>query len=322
MTESVAAPNRYWSQLPNSLLSTLRSKGDGLTSAEARQRLEQFGPNVLEAKAKITPLGLFLNQFKSPIILILLFATGLSAVLKDWIDALIILAIVLGSALLSFIQEYNANTAAEKLRDQVTVKASVLRDGEAQAIPAEEVVPGDVVLLSAGSLVPADGVVLEARDFFVNQAVLTGETFPVEKNPDPVAPQAGLTERTNCVFMGTNVRSGSARALIVQAGAGLAALLHRVGGGPNAAIAARHYQHQPVQGLPGHGCWGCHRTPSGLYRKFRQHGRALYRQDRHPDRGYRPARWRVGCQWTGVGRRLSLRLPQCTFPDRAGQSVR
>ncbi|MBC8249305.1 MAG: magnesium-translocating P-type ATPase [Anaerolineales bacterium] len=211
-------PSQYWSESPDSLLAALYSTAEGLSTDDARQRLEQFGPNVLKVKEKTTALGLFLNQFKSPIILILLFATGVSAVTKEWVDALIILTIVLGSAVLSFWQEYSANTAAEKLRAQVMIKATVLRDGQPQTIPAEEVVPGDVVLLSAGSLIPADGVLLEARDFYVNQAVLTGETFPVEKKPGPVAVQASLAQRINCVFMGTNVRSGSARALIVQTG--------------------------------------------------------------------------------------------------------
>ncbi|MGA9351683.1 MAG: HAD-IC family P-type ATPase [Anaerolineae bacterium] len=183
MTENITKPDQYWSQSLESLLAALHSTLDGLRTDDARQRLEQFGPNVLKAREKATALGLFFNQFKGPIILILLFATGVSAVLKDWVDALIILAIVLGSAVLSFVQEYSANTAAEKLRARVTIKTTVLRDGQTQSIPAEEVVPGDVVLLSAGSLVPADGVVLEARDFFVNQAMLTGETFPVEKPP-------------------------------------------------------------------------------------------------------------------------------------------
>jgi len=222
MTEQIANIGQYWGQPLDDLLESLQSTPNGLSAAEARRRLEQVGPNLLETREKATGLGLFLNQFKSPIILILLFATGVSAALQDWVDALIILAIVLGSALLSFVQEYNANNAAAKLRAQVTIKATVLRDGEAQAVSAEEVVPGDVVLLSAGSLVPADGIVLQARDFFVSQAVLTGETFPVEKQPGPVAIQAGLGERTNCVFMGTNVRSGSARALIVQTGAATA----------------------------------------------------------------------------------------------------
>ncbi len=208
----------YWSQPLEDLFAGLQSTEEGLTTPHAQQRLTESGPNTLKTRAQDTPLKLFVNQFKSPIILILLFATAVSAVVQDWADAIIILVIVLGSALLSFWQEYNASTAAEKLRAQVQVKASVLRDGEFRPIPTEEVVPGDVVLLSAGSLIPADGVVLDTRDFFVNQAVLTGETFPVEKKPDPVASTAGLAERTNCVFMGTNVRSGSARALIVKTG--------------------------------------------------------------------------------------------------------
>jgi len=218
LTDKTSGSSEYWSQPLDGLLAALHSTPDGLSTPDAGQRLEQLGPNVLEAREKATAVGLFLDQFKSPIILILLLATGVSAVLKDWVDALIILAIVLGSALLSLVQEYSANTAAEKLRAQVTIKATVLRDGRLQSIPAEEVVPGDVVLLSAGSLIPADGVLLESRDFYVNQAVLTGETFPVEKKPGPVTAQAGLTERANCVFMGTNVRSGNARALIIQTG--------------------------------------------------------------------------------------------------------
>jgi Mg2+-importing ATPase len=221
-TGSSALLGPYWSLPADDLLASLRSKPEGLSTEEAGWRLSDLGPNVLETRKKITALGVFLNQFKSPIILILLFATAVSAGLKDWVDSLIILMIVLGSALLSFVQEYGASTAVEKLRAQITLRASVLRDGQAREVSAEEVVPGDIVSLSAGDLVPADGVLLEARDFFVNQAVLTGETFPVEKRPQPVAAGAGLVERTNCVFMGTNVRSGSARVLIVQTGAATA----------------------------------------------------------------------------------------------------
>ncbi|HWP39409.1 MAG TPA: magnesium-translocating P-type ATPase, partial [Tepidisphaeraceae bacterium] len=124
----------------------------------------------------------------------------------------------LGSVVLSFAQEYRAATAVEKLRARVILKALVLRNGQACAISASEVVPGDVVLLSAGSLIPADGVVLEAKDCFVDQAALTGESFPVEKTPGRVAVHASLAERTNCVFLGTSVRSGTARVLIVRTG--------------------------------------------------------------------------------------------------------
>jgi Mg2+-importing ATPase len=211
-------PNQFWNVPVEELLRSLDSSSEGLGHDEAIRRLEQYGPNLLEAKMQVSPLRLFLRQFQSPIMLILLLATLVSAFLKDWPDAAIILVIVLGSALLSFVQEHNASQAVEKLRAQLTLKASLLRDGQPQSIPVEQVVPGDIVLLSAGSLIPADGVVLEAKDFFVNQAVLTGETYPVEKKPDIVAARANLAERTNTVFMGTSARSGSARVLIVQTG--------------------------------------------------------------------------------------------------------
>jgi Mg2+-importing ATPase len=212
------AVGSYWSRPPAELIGELGSSPEGLTTAQAQAALGKFGPNQIRAKSHTSPLGLFLDQFKSPIVLILLFATLLSAFLKDWADAIIILIIVLASALLSFYQEYNADHAAEGLRKQLTLNAQVLRDGQLQSIPVEGVVPGDIVSLSAGSLIPADGIVLETNDFFVNQAVLTGETFPVEKNPGPIATTASLAERTNTVFMGTNARSGTARTLVVQTG--------------------------------------------------------------------------------------------------------
>lgn len=209
----------YWTKSPQDLFTALQTSDQGLSTVQAHDRLSSVGPNRIQVKQTQTALNLFLNQFKSPIILILLFATLISAVLKDWVDAAIIFAIILGSAGLSFYQEYNASHAAERLGAQLTLRAEALRDGQPISVSVETLVPGDIILLSAGSLIPADGVVLEARDFFVNQAVLTGETYPVEKDPKTVPPTAGLAERTNTVFMGTNVRSGSARVLIVQTGA-------------------------------------------------------------------------------------------------------
>ena len=206
----------YWSMSPEQLLTGLNSAPQGLSQADAERRLQHFGPNVIRAASTTTPFGLFLSQFRSPLVLILVFAAVISAIAGEWPDAVIVLAVVFGSTTLGFVQEYRASGAIEKLRFRVTLKSSVVRDGQPCVELASKVMPGDVVLLSAGSLIPADGIVLEAHDLFVNQAVLTGEVFPVEKKPGAVAVSASLTERVNCVFMGTSVRSGTGRVLIVQ----------------------------------------------------------------------------------------------------------
>jgi len=125
---------------------------------------------------------------------------------------------VAASVAFGFWREFDAGKAVERLLARVTIRVRVLRDGKAVTIPSAEVVPGDVVLLGAGSLVPADGILLEATDFFACQAVLTGESLPVEKAPGPVRPQAGLAERTNFVYMGTSIRSGTAKAVMVRTG--------------------------------------------------------------------------------------------------------
>jgi P-type Mg2+ transporter len=208
----------FWSKDVNEVAQSVNSSTAGLSEKDAQEILRRVGPNSTQSKKRVTPLGLLLNQFKNPIVIILIAATLISAILQDWADAIIILLIVMGSALLSFFQEYNANNAAEKLKDQVSFKTDVIRDGKTVSIPTDAVVPGDVALLEAGSLIPADGLVIEARDFFVNQAVLTGETFPVEKMPGVLPESAGLADRTNVVFMGTNVSSGSAKVLIVETG--------------------------------------------------------------------------------------------------------
>jgi Mg2+-importing ATPase len=200
----------------------LGASPSGLGGSEAADRLRRSGPNALKAVRRRSATALFFAQFRSPILLILVFATVVSALLRNYTDASIILLIVLLSSILTFVQEHRADRAVENLRDRVRVTVPVVRNGAPGPVPLEEVVPGDIVLLSAGSLVPADGLVLEAKDFFVNQAVLTGESFPVEKMPGPVARDATLASRTNCVFMGTNARSGTARMVVVQTGAATA----------------------------------------------------------------------------------------------------
>ncbi len=217
-SNSPSSLESYWTLSIDQLISALHTSAKGLQPAEAELRLKQYGLNTIRAQQQVTALRLFLGQFKSPLVLILICAAIISGVVGEWIDASIVLAIVLGSTIVGFVQEYTASNAVEKLRSQVTLKVSLLRAGQTLTLPSEQVVPGDVAMLSAGSLIPADGIVLDANDFFVNQAVLTGETFPVEKKPGTAAANSSLPERTNCVFMGTSVGSGTAQVLIVQTG--------------------------------------------------------------------------------------------------------
>lgn len=210
----------YWSQAPVVLTASLGSSPVGLTSVQAATQLDLVGPNSVEDTPRLSALRLFLRQFESPLVLILAFAAAISLVLQQWVDAAIILAIVVGSSLLSFFQEYRASSAVEELKKRLALTARVLRDGAEREVPVKMIVPGDMVLLSAGNLIPADGLVLEAADFLVSEASMTGESFPVEKRPGVVVPDAPITKRTNSVFLGASVRSGTAKVLAVRTGRG------------------------------------------------------------------------------------------------------
>ena len=209
----------YWSQPTDALLQALDSGRRGLTSGIVDRRLAETGPNTLKSGGNTSALLSFLSQFRNPLVLILLFAALVSAFVGEGSEALIIGLIVLASCTLSFTQEWGASRAVEALQQRLSHKTVVLRDGKEATIASDGLVPGDVVLLSAGSLIPGDGVIIEARDFNVSEAVLTGETFPVVKAPGTAAANASLTQRTNCVFAGTSVRSGTATILIVNTGA-------------------------------------------------------------------------------------------------------
>jgi Mg2+-importing ATPase len=211
-------PENYWSADADTLVQRVGSTHDGLSAAEAARRLREYGPNQVREHGGLTRTRVLVNQIRNPLMLVLVFAAVASAITGEWVDAVIVVVIVLATVGIGYAREYHAESAAAALQARVRTRARVLRDGHAVNVPTEEVVPGDVVLLSAGSLVPADGVILEATDFFVSEAILTGESFPVEKRPGPVAPTAGLRDRSNCVFLGTNARSGTARCLIVATG--------------------------------------------------------------------------------------------------------
>jgi P-type Mg2+ transporter len=208
----------FWNMPVPDLLQRLQTSAQGLTSSEAQQRLTRYGSNLLKPKKKSNIITLLMGQFKSPLILLLLGAAILAFFLHDPIDGLIILGIVIISGLLGFWQERGAVDAVEKLLAIVEVKARVLRDGEAKEIPTEKVVPGDAVRLAAGDVVPGDCVVLESKDLFIDEATLTGETFPAEKMPGQLPAETPLAQRTNTLFLGTHVVSGMAKAVVIQTG--------------------------------------------------------------------------------------------------------
>jgi len=210
--------DNFWSQPTDSLLKTLDAAASGLAADEAARRLGVYGPNSLKAKRNASTLGLLISQFKSPIILILLFATVLSIFLGDTTDAAVILAIVLISGLLGFWQEKGANTAVAKLLSMVQVKAQALRGGQAASVPLEQIVPGDAVLIQAGDIIPGDCLILESNTLFVDESALTGETFPVEKETCVLSADTGLSQRKNCLWMGTHAISWSATAVVVHTG--------------------------------------------------------------------------------------------------------
>lgn len=211
---------QWWRQPLDRFYELLQSSENGLTQDEATLRLARYGPNVLSKIRKKALLLQFLTRFRSPLIILLLLASLISAFTADITSFAIIISMVVLSVSLDFVQEYRAEKAAEILRHSVAVKTSVLRNQQITELRIEQVVPGDVVLLSAGDLVPADGRVIEAHDFFMNQALLTGEPYPVEKHASELEPDdAELDGAPNAVFAGTAVISGSARVLICVTGA-------------------------------------------------------------------------------------------------------
>ena len=212
-------PPNFWGMPQAAILDALQTSPAGLTSQEASARLSRFGANLLAQKGRTGALGLLISQFKSPIILILLFAAGLSLFLGEAADAVIILAIVLASGLLGFWQERGAADAVQKLLAIVQIKATVLRDGTARRCPRpSRSCRGTSCSCTPATSSPATACSWNAKDLFVDEAALTGETFPVEKAAGSVPPDAPLGRRTNCLFMGTHVVSGTATALVVHTG--------------------------------------------------------------------------------------------------------
>ena len=220
-TETPSKP--WWLEPPAEEAAETGSPASGLSSAEAKARLAKFGPNLFHDHQEQPLWRQFLSRFKNPLILLLLVASAVSAMSGELTNFVIITVMVLFSVTLDFVQEHRAGKAAASLRQSVSVQATVIRDGKQSEVAVTEVVPGDLVVLSAGDMIPADSRVTEANDFFVKQALLTGEPYPVEKRPGELAAgTVDIQDAANAVFMGTTVISGSAKVQVVKTGAGTA----------------------------------------------------------------------------------------------------
>jgi len=209
---------RWHAMTAEEALQSLETGLSGLGDEEARARLERVGPNELRKGRRISPLKIFLAQFKEFLVLILIVATLVSAAIGEVVDAIVILAIIIAIAVLGFIQEYRAERALEALKKMAAPTATVRRNGREKEIPSRDLVPGDIVSLVVGDKVPADARIIEAHTLKVNEASLTGESTPVDKYPKILVSEVPIADRSNMVFGGTIVTYGHALATIVSTG--------------------------------------------------------------------------------------------------------
>ena len=201
------------------LLTQLRVDPDkGLDPEDVARRLAEHGPNELSHAEKASPFTLFFNQFKNVLIIILIVATVLSALVGEWIDAIIICVLILFCAVLGFVQEYRAERALDALKNMLTPMITVLRGAQEQEVPSRDLVPGDVLVLEAGDKIPADARLVENRSMQCDEAPLTGESVPVTKDLKVVRSEAPVGDRRNMVFTGTTVTYGRGKAVVTATG--------------------------------------------------------------------------------------------------------
>jgi len=210
--------NHYHQLSVKQVLQELNVDEYGLSSKEASSRLNTHGLNKLPETKKFSPVALFFRQFKNPLIYILFFALVISFATKHYTDGWIIFAVVMISTVFGFLQEYKANNALSRLKQLITYKAKVIRNGKEMIALQEELVPGDIILLSSGDKVPADARIIEGKDLEVNEASLTGESLPIEKNTLPVSPDTAMADRKNMVYQGTIVSRGNGKAVVTATG--------------------------------------------------------------------------------------------------------
>jgi Ca2+-transporting ATPase len=208
----------YFDEDINKVFSGLDSSPKGISSAEAEARLKKYGPNLIEREAKISALKLFLEQFTSPIVWILLIAMAVSFFVKEYTDFAVIGAIVVLNSILGFAQEYRAEEAIEALQKLVALKTKVIRDGEEKVIDAANLVPGDVILVETGDKVGADSRLFEMQELYCQEASLTGESLPVRKSAELLQIDTAVADRKNMIFASTIVTGGRAKAVVTTTG--------------------------------------------------------------------------------------------------------
>lgn len=210
--------NRFWQFDTNHWFQQLNSSEKGLSQATADKILLQQGLHPKSKSVFKKDFLLFASQFKSPLMLLLIGAVIISGFLGDTSDVIIILFIVLSTGLLSFFQERNAGKVVEKLQSMISLKTKVVREGIQQEIASSQIVKGDVIILNAGIMLPADCLIIESEELYANEASLTGESYPTRKEAGVLEEQTEQSKRTNCLWEGTNIVSGNAKALVIQTG--------------------------------------------------------------------------------------------------------
>ena len=209
---------KWYNLNPDEALEATGSRRSGLTASEAKARLLRYGLNQLKGKKKTPPAIVFLKQFLSPLIYVLLVAAIISVIVGHFLDAWVILGVLLLNAVIGFVQEVRAEKAMEALLRMAAPRARVRRAGDVQSLPARNIVPGDIILLETGDKVPADARLIEASNLKVNEASLTGESVPVDKHTRAMTGELPVAERKNLVYMGTIITYGRATALVVSTG--------------------------------------------------------------------------------------------------------
>jgi Ca2+-transporting ATPase len=208
-----------WHSLPaEDVLKEFGSRRSGLEQAEAEARLQRYGPNQLKARKKTSPVLTFLRQFLSPLIYVLLAAALVSVLVEHYIDAWVILGVLLLNAVIGFVQETRAETAMEALMKMAAPKARVRRDGTVRSLPVSQIVPGDIIMLESGDKVSADARLIDVSNLKVSEAALTGESVAVDKHSGTISGEVSLADRKNMVYSGTTITYGRATAVVVRTG--------------------------------------------------------------------------------------------------------